>query len=360
MAKKIFILSFFIAALTQWFSFAELSMFDFSMWADQAKYVQTNNPIQFDFLQAYGHPGGPIIEGVIFVHSVFNLDYEDSLMLFMVFVDGLAIALTAVLCYLYRKNHLWWPVVLIGLSLNRMYGFSTPPSTMVSIFIGLLSIYSLYIYQKNTIKPIYLGGLSLILGIIISLRIDIGCVMALSTLVFLYPKLTWKHIIFTILGTGGFIVLFDPFLWFMPIQHIKDLWFKITYHYEEFKPTKISFYSLQDISALSFFSIFLAMTFVFLKKKLKSPLPYRFIYIYLFTTIVLYTIFLTSNYQAERYFLPLVTIWQIFLPLFIFTITEYMWPKLSKKINIPLSVFLGIYPVVLLAINYLVLKSYNL
>lgn len=360
MVKKIFVLSFIVAALTQWFSFTELGMFDFSMWADQAKYVQTNNPIQFDFLQAYGHPGGPIVEGVILIHSVFGFSYENSLMLFMVLIDGLVIALITVFCYLYKRNNLWWPVVLVGLSLNRMYGFSTPPSTMASIFIGLLCLYSLYIYRKDKIQPLFLFGLSIILGIIISLRIDIGLVMALSTLVFLYPKLNIKQIIYTFLGVMAFFILFDPFMWFMPIQHIKDLLFKITYHYEEFKPTKISFYSLQDISALSFFSIILAMMLVFLKKKILSPVPHRFIYTYLITTILLYAIFLTSNYQAERYFLPLVTIWQIFLPLFVFTWTEYMWPKYSKKINTPLSIILSIYPIILLVINYLVLKSYNL
>ena len=59
MAKKVFLWAFFISLLLQGFRYWQFDMLDINMWANQAKYVETSNPQEFDMLTAYGHPGGP-------------------------------------------------------------------------------------------------------------------------------------------------------------------------------------------------------------------------------------------------------------------------------------------------------------
>jgi hypothetical protein len=322
MAKKIFIFSFVIACLIQGFIFTKLGMADFTVWSSQAKYFESGNPQMFNTDLAYGHPGGPIIEGVILIHGVSKISYENSLIIFMIVLGGLAAAGASVLSYKLSGNNLWWPIVLITLSCNWLYISSTPPSTIVSLLIAFLCLFSLYIYKKSKIKPYLLVFWSILVGFIIATRADIGAIMAISFLIFIKPKLCWRQTFGIALGISASFILFDPFMWFMPIQHIQDLVFKMVYHYEYFNtPSKMSFSYLLGISAFSFLSMLLSAIFLFFKERMGSPVPPRLVYVLLAATGLLYTVFLTSVFQASRYFLPLISVWTIFLPLFIFSLT---------------------------------------
>jgi len=360
MVKKIFAFSFVTACLIQSFMFAKLGMADFDVWAKQAEYVQTNNPAQFDFLLAYGHPGGPIIEGVLFFHNVLGFSYDGSLMIFIIIIDGLAIAGASTICYLLSKNNLWWPIVLVILSANDLYLSSTPPSTIASLLISFLSLYSLYIYEKNKLKTGSLIFWGIIAGLIVATRVDIGLVMIFSFLVFLKPKISWRQT-FLIFGiTNISFVLFDPFMWYMPFQHLKDLIFKIVFHYEYFDTIKMSLSQVLNISALLLVSVFFAVVFLFLKEKIKSPLPTRFIYILLAVTVALYIVFLTAQCQNSRYFLPLINIWQMLLPLFLFSLTSNLKPALSKMADLFFMVILILLPLASLISSVLIDRMYNL
>jgi hypothetical protein len=364
MVKKIFIFSFITACVLQWVTFTKLPMADFSLWARQAEYVQTGNPIEFDFLQAYGHPGGSIIEGVSAIHNVFGVSHENSLMIFLVLLDGLAIAGACTICFLLSKNHLWWPVVLSTLSLNYLYEASTPPSTLASLLIVFLCLLSLYLYEKHEkgeIKNSLLVFWSILAGFIISTRIDIGTIMVISFLIFIGPKISRSQILWILFGIGISFAFFDPFMWFMPIKHMGDLIFKVIYHYEYFPiNNKMSLLSILNISAFLITSVFFSTIFLLLKEKIKSPIPQRLIYILLIATTVIYTIFLTSQYQSSRYFLPLISIWEVFLPLFIFSLTSKLRPALSKISNIFFVSILILYPIASVVSFILIGRLYSL
>jgi hypothetical protein len=353
MTKKIFIFSFVAACIVQGFIFTKLDTTDFSMWAKQAEYVQTNNPAQFDYLLAYGHPGGPIIETTIFFHYVFGLSYDNSLLIFIIIFDGLAIAGTCVMCYVLSKNNLWWPIVLIGLSANWLYISSTPPSTTISLVISFLCLFSLYLYEKEKNGFYALAFWSILAGLIISIRIDIGAVIALAFFIFLKPKISWRQAFYVMLGVMASFVLFDPFMWFMPIQHMGDLLFEMLYHYQYFTPTRLGFFYVLAISSFTFVSMFFSIMFMLMKKidisksrEARPLLPNRFSYVLLITTVVLYIIFLTARCQAPRYFLPLISIWQMLLPLFIFSLTANLKPAFSKAANIFFTIALILYPII--------------
>lgn len=328
--KKIFIFSFVISAVIQGFIFTKLGILDFDMWTKQTEYVQTNNPAQFDFLAGYGHPGGPIIEGTILLRHIFDWSYEKSLLVFMTLLNAFFISGASTLCYLINKNNLWWLAVLTTLSSNWLYLFSTPPSIIISILIPFLVILSLYLFNKKEVNLYLLIFLSIIIGFILATRIDIGAVMATSFLIFLKPKINWRQIILVIIGSFLSFVLFDPFMWFMPIQHIKDLLFKIVYHYGYFTPTKVSVLEILHASFFVITSIFLSFIFLIIRKKITPPLPSRFIYSLLAPTIFLCIIFLTAQYQTLRYFLPLINLWQAVLPLWVFTLLANSKTRLSE------------------------------
>ncbi|MFZ1019508.1 MAG: hypothetical protein WAN61_00755 [Minisyncoccia bacterium] len=324
----IFIFSFIVAGFFQWTRWKELDDFiDGSMWSHQAEYVQTGNPSEFDAKAAYGHPGGPLIEGTIAFHQAFNISYDYSLIIFISIFNALIIAVSCALCFILRKNNLWWLAVLSALSFNIMYNVSTPPTALVSPLIVLLCLLTLYFYEnKEKIKTPQTLFFAFILGLAVATRADIAGFYALAFLIFLlYEKaINWKKFLIIASGSFVFFALFDPFMYFMPWQHIKDLFAKIIFHYGEINPSHMTLENIAAISSLAFIAIFLSVALLFMKKKIKLFLPADFIKMLLLTTTVIYSIFLTAHFQAPRYFQPTIFIWEAFLPLFLFNLTPYI------------------------------------
>lgn len=346
MAKKIFILSFLVAFVIQGFIFIKIGIVDLEMWANQAQYVQTDNPGQFDFSRAYGHPGGPIIEFSIFAHKTFGVSYQNSILIYIVFLDSLIIAASAALCYKLWGNNLLWPIVTIGLSSNWVYAFSTPPSITSSILLTFLCLLSLYIYKVRSGIPLF-ALWTLVAGLSAATRIDISSVITMALIIFLKPKVSWREFFGILLATFVFFIIFDPFMWFMPLQHIKDLIFKIFYHYDQIDPSKIGFSLLATISSPVILGIFFSTALLIAKKE---SLPGRFILVLIVTTVFLYIIFLSAKYKAPRYFVPTMNIWQTFLPVSIFALTENIKPRFRKMTNVFFVAVLTVSPILFILI----------
>ena len=148
----IFIFSFIVAGFFQWTRWKSFDFIDVYMWSHQAQFVQTGNPEEFNTKEAYGHPGGPLIEGTIAIHQAFNISYDYALIIFISIFNALVIAASCALCFLLRKNNLWWLAVLSALSFNIMYNVATPPTALVSPLIVLLCLLTLYFYENKEKK----------------------------------------------------------------------------------------------------------------------------------------------------------------------------------------------------------------
>jgi len=320
---KIFIISLFVAFLFQWGRWNTLGIIDSNMWSHQAEYAETNNPKQFTPLMSYGHPGGPIIEGTIAFHKIFDFSYYTSLITIVAVVNSIVIACICVLTYVYQKDVLWTLGVLGILSLNKLYNESTPPSAIASVLVVLLFILTLCLYKRKIeIRPSTLALFSIISGFLIATRVDIGTTTFITCIYLLYHITTIKKIFLVALGSFASFAIFDPYMWYMPLQHIVDLISQMLYHYNKYEQTPISFNLLAGSSFLAFLSILLLFALLFNKKEI--PFPSRYVYTLLIFSSTLYGIFLTAQYKAVRYFQPIIFIWEIFLPLFLFTLISHI------------------------------------
>ncbi len=304
----------------QWYFFDAI---DVTMWSSQAQYVVENNPKQFITAWAYGHPGAPIIIGTIATHWTLHLSYDDSLIVFLSLFNGLTIAVICGLCFLLSKNTLWWLAVLIPLSSSYLYGYSTPPSAVASLLIVLLCLFTLYIckVQKTSWKQGALWGF--VAGLAIATRADIGGISFLFFLIPTVKKIGLKNVITATLTSIMTFIIVDPYMWYMPVQHIKDIIGKIFYHYAEFAPQHIPLDLLTTISLLTIISITVSIL-LFYKKRDLFPLPISFYRTILIMSFFLYVTFLTSHYQAARYFMPVIFIWETLLPLFILSVIPHI------------------------------------
>jgi len=325
---------------------------DSEMWGNQAQFVLNGDSKQFDFLGAYGHPGGTIIEGAVITQKLTNVNYQKSLILFVEFMMSLLIAGICLLCIILKKDILWWIAVLPLLVFSWMYEYGTPPSLVSTLMISFLCLLTLYVYErKEKVNYKLLALWGFVTGMSVATRTDIGIISSFFFFLLILNKMNWKTALLVLLEAFAVFIIFDPFMWFMPIQHLKDLIFKFTYHYSEFTPTHLKFFTILSISATSFMSIAMAI-FLLKKKEDKLILPPVFVWTLIGMTAFLYVIFLSARIQTERYFLPLLFIWEIFFPLFLF----YLVDKTGNKYASYIKVFI----IVLLVIGNILISLQNI
>jgi len=337
---------------------------DGDMWSKQALYFETGDSRQFNFDRGYGHPGGPIIEGVILLHKITKIPYnnpDNLLTLFVTILNSFIIAGTCVLAYLLKKNKYWWFAILSTLSLSVLYDVATPPTTIATPLVVFLCLLTLYYYEnKEKIKIPQVSLWAFFAGLLIATRVDIGIFCVLAFLFLLKSVISWRKISFIIFGACISFVIFDPYMWYMPIKHIKDLIFKITFHYAEITTQHMSLWAILSISIFAFISIGFLLMILFSKGKIKSPIPLNFSFMLLVMTVVLYIIFLTARIQAPRYFQPIISIWEVFLPLFIFPFLPKIFVFYNEEKKQKLVIFfLIIFQFVALSLLYIFFKKFQ-
>jgi hypothetical protein len=371
MKKYIFISAFLFVCFFQWLTLTGLGIVDLGMWAHQAQYVQTGDQREFNALWAYGHPGGPVIDGTIAIHNIFKISYDNSIVIFLTVFNALISAFICLLCYFLDKDHFWWISILGVLGLDMLYEVSTPPSAVASLLVVLLCLLTLFLYKnKEKINVKTLTVWSLVGGLAVATRADIGSVSVFVFALLLIQTVGWKKIFYTLLGSFTFFCFFDPFMWFMPIQHIRDLLSKVIYHYAEFSPVHMTTLSVVSISSFAIVSIFLSVVLIFMRKKIQSIAPPAFVLTLIAMTVALYAVFLSANYKAPRYFMPIIFIWEIFLPSFIFSLVSNInfdflptpqKQEQAKKITkiFVMAILIG-YPLIFLCQSFWINYTYHL
>ncbi len=335
--KFLILIVVFLASLFSQLIFYPKYDLDRSMWSNQAQYFLEGDNRQYDFLQAYGHPGGLIIEGTILISNLFYITYDKALFIFLLFLGSLIITAICYLIYLLKKNLFFVLTTFFVLGFHRFYLNLTPTSYIASLLFVLQAFYSLYLYEnREKLKFKDVLGFSLLSGLIMATRIDIGFIGTLFFGLFLLPRISMRDFIYFTFLTIGSFVLFDPYMWYMPLQHISDLAYKFIYHYEFFNQVELDLPRILDISNLVIISV-TSFLFLYFNTRKKISLNIRFIFFVLSVSIISYYIFLTSQINAIRYFMPFILIWEVLFPFIILDLFEYLQnktPNLFKKTDV--------------------------
>jgi hypothetical protein len=302
---------------------------DESIWTTAAQTMYQGDVQAFPKLDAYMHPGGPAIEGTIGFLYLFRSNYSVALTAFLIIFDSICVGLICMLAYILRKD-LLWPLTILGLlSFQSLYSEAslyidlTPPSMIASLVLPLLVLLTLYMYEaKGNVRTIVLVLWCALAGLLAAARIDVGSMMTAGLLLFLLTLYDFKKVFYMGVGCVISFCVFDPFMWFDPIEQIRRLFGTATLYYSGTGFAQFTYYivNLEKVSLLGLMGLFLGLVFLLRRKELPSVMPTRFLAFLLGMTAVITTIFLSAHSQAARYFMPLVFVWEIFLPYFLFTL----------------------------------------
>lgn len=291
---------------------------DKNLWASQIEYFLNRDPRAFDMLGAYGHPGTTLLELGSLFHLVLGTSYGDSLILGVSLLIAAGIAACATLCFLLYPRSLWWITTAFTMTFTRFFIDATPPTAVIMPFIALVVMGALWLWEQSQ-KSWWLYGLwGCVIGFSAATRLDMTALVGLPMIVLLLYR-HGRCIIMPV--TAGITVSFfiaDPFLWFMPVQHILDLIRKFTFHHDNFShPTEVKGREVFQMIVIGVICIIWWFALVGLRRKQVLPIPMQIIAVFLGISLLAGAIILSSTFQALRYFYPLVIVWEIFLPLFV-------------------------------------------
>ncbi len=289
-------------------------MIDIDVWANEAEYLVTGNPLGFEG-GGYGYPAGPIIYGIISIHHATGITYHDSVLVFVTLFVSLIVSLCCVIAYLIQKKF-WWPAaIFLTLSLAPMYQHATPTSSSISVIAVLLCLFTLYLLKIPVGRTLLIWW-GITAGFMLCTRLDVGSIMVAMCGAFLLASYGWRKLVLPFMAGVITFAIFDPFLWLIPVKHAKDMIIRITYHYFEYPGPPLDHNLVAIFSVLAFSAMILGAVSLFSKEK--SLMPPVFTFTLFAVTAFLYGVFLTSHSQAMRYFQPMIFIWETLFPLFMF------------------------------------------
>lgn len=316
--QKIFCGTFVFCLVVQIAMRNHYTFLDTAMWADQIKYFIIHDPRVFDYFAAYGHPGTTLVE----LGSLLNLlgiSYGNAIIICISTLVAGATAACSVLCYLLHKQSYWWLTTAVILSFNRFSLYSTPPTETVMPLIVLIVLVTWWVMEQENTKS---GRLFFLLGGIIGLsaatRLDVTLLVSVPMAMLIWYRCGQNAILYLSSGVGISFFLADPFLWFMPVQHLSDLVHKFTLHHDQFdRHQTIKIISFAHACTLAAVTIVWSCILL-VQRRLSLVVPTQIIAVYFGLSVIGFVIVLSSTFQAIRYLYPVIIVWEILLPLFVF------------------------------------------
>lgn len=295
---------------------------DKSIWTDAIQYISTGNNIGPDSL-LYGYPAFTILSTGKFITKL-RFDNITGFYFIIIFFLSTITAGICLITYILEPEKPWWLTSLGLISLSPYLANATPPSIIVSVLIPLIILLGLLIYTSKEKSDAWtlvllgiLGGLSL------STRIDIT-VAVCGLLSILLIRRIGKNMVIPIFTSGLIFSLFSFSLHNSPLGYFTGAFTKSHLAYSGYfgKSYDSFIYSpLFSFSIVAITSIIIGSV-IFLSPKFKKPTPRNFFLWLIAASFIICTGLFVSSYHPVWYFFPLITTWELFLPLFIFNIIE--------------------------------------
>ncbi len=295
------------------YTFEHAFLLDHITWFEAAKHFLEFNPSVREEM-TYGYPGTPPLVLAAALQRWFGLLASDAFVLSMSFLVAISSAGCAMLMYLLKPTSWWWLPGSIILGLRASSSWSTPPSIAVAPLTVLIFLLCLYIAQFMKSRSVLLW-LGVAFGISLACRIDVSGLAALVAFIYLrYEKVSWRRLGLVAATALIVFVLSDPYMFWMPIQHVKDIFYKIFFHYNLIQENRASIKLLILKAPLALVSFLIAVGMVL---KRKTVFPRSFMLAIAGFSISLTLIIFSSHYQPLWYFLPLILLWETLLPVFV-------------------------------------------
>ncbi len=332
----IFLAIFIFSIIFQSFIWAYLEpkLVDKTIWTNAMIMVAKGDNIGPSSL-LYGYPALTLLTlGKIIIGAGF--DPITAFLFTLVFFISLGIAGIVALTYIIEPLKPWWIVCFGLVSFSPHLPNATPPSIIVSVLVPFIMLLVLFLVKNNAnnIKALILIGI--IGGLSMSTRIDITLAVSSLATLLLIPKFKFKVAIPILIAFLIFCSL-SFYIGNNPLGYFVGTYTKSHLAYTGFFGESSSqfFNSSLLLSSLLAFTTLIIGIFQYLFKSLTLPLPRNFFLWFVLSTCFISLLIYSASFHPVWYFIPLIISWEIFLPLFVFSIAEslYFRPENSKQLK---------------------------
>lgn len=332
--RQIFLGTLFFALVVQGYLWKNTDLVDRDLWVAHTEHVLAWDSEIFD-KRIYGHPGAPIMVFAMAAHLIFGLPLSIAFPGSMALLNSIFIAGATVVCKALRPNSMWWLATGLLLVFNRLYTTSTPPTAVVSPLLVFIILLCLLVFENApSIKKILLVILGILFGLAAATRFDISVAIAFASLFILLPRMRWSQAGIVVGCAVTVFWIVNPFMWHIPIQHVTDLVGVMLYHYNDYPASSVPLIVLLLISPIAIASLGFALVSVFNRRLIPQAPSASFMTWLLLTTAAIVGVLLNSQFQAQRYFFPLVFIWEAFLPVFLLSaISSFQFDFLQTSLQ---------------------------
>jgi hypothetical protein len=254
-------------------------------------------------------------------------------------------------CYTLRPQSLWWLMPPLVLGLNKLFLDMTPPSTLAALLSTLFVLLILNAREKQwPSATLALAGACA--GILLATRLDTGVMFMLVTLPYVCVLAGRRALIMPAFAAAYFAA-FDPFFWVNPLEHAASV---LTQAYANHL-VEVGFLGSRHSLILPLIGVCMAIAYVYLRPYY-STVPKDYLLWLLGASCLIVGALLISPYHPVRYFFPLMTVWEVFVPLLVLELVQrapaYLRRSpLSPEFLVFLWLFLDRFPPAF----YLVLKN---
>ncbi|HJV34830.1 hypothetical protein [Geomonas sp.] len=318
LALYVFLATLFVQSIKFFFYIA-----DGEMWAHEIFFLLTRNPAALNFNAAYGHPGTTLLELGSLLHLVSGLSYYPALAFSTAFLVAVLTAACSALCYLLKPRSLWWFTTAFILTFSRFYIDATPPVAVVMPFMTLFVLLSCWLWkQEVTAARRFCILFGILIGLSAATRLDVTLFVACPLFALFCYRTGLRS---PLPGVAGGVAAFfasNPFLWFMPFQHLKDLLHKFTYHYAQYNAsTSLTLSEWLYAVPLSVLAIIWSLLLL-RRQNQEGSLAKEVLLTYGALTVVAVGFLISSKFQAVRYLYPFLIVWEVILAHFVLEMTE--------------------------------------
>jgi len=239
------------------------------------------------------------------------------------FLMSLAVVSIVYLCRILRPKSLWWLGVAVLLIPNPLYLEMTVPTALAALISCTYILLILYMYEKGiTRETLFYTGICA--GILLATRLDTGVSVLLISIPFLW-KLANKQL-FLLLGTTTlFFGALNPYIWEGPFMYAQSFLRQLGVN----TTTDSGFGYSHNATILAFISFALAFSVVYFRQQYSS-LSREYLFWLVAGSTALCAVIMFSKYHPIRYFFQLMTLWEVFLPLFVLDGINNLSRRLSE------------------------------
>jgi len=261
------------------------------------------------------HPGTAILlPAAAIIHL--GVTAYDAVQIAMAFLMSVCIVCITYLSRILRPQSLWWLGVCALLILNPIYLEMSAVSALAALLACIYILLILHIREKGASDE-SLALLGVCAGILLATRTDTGASLMLFSLPFLWP-LAGTRLVRTCTMALLYFGALNPFIWADPIMYVLSFLKQIS---ANALTSYVFDYSLWIITG-AVIAFILGLIGTYFKPRLFS-IPTDYMKWFLATSTIICGLLLVSEYHPTRYFFPFITMWEMFLPLFLLELLSY-------------------------------------